>query len=135
MQPLVAPAVWWAKVALSLDGLTAAAVLRLVLAATTAHTDALDVSAVIVVRHMARPVCILNVGVIGMTADAVETWRWCECREEGCQRRERVWWRDGDIRKHVCVQGLGGNCGDKGVQRLGCRWQRWFWWVERRDFV
>ena len=53
MQSFVAPAVWWAQVALTLDGLTTTAVLRLVLAATTTHTDALDIGAIVVVRYVA----------------------------------------------------------------------------------
>ena len=92
---LVTPAVRGAEVAVTVDGHATATVLRLVFTPAAGHTDTLDVGAFVVVRYVARTIRILDLGVIGMAADAVEARRRCERLEEGREGGECVGWRGG----------------------------------------
>ena len=83
MHALIAPSGRWALVTLAINGLATAVVLRLVFAAiASAVTDVLDIDAVIVVRHTARSVVIIDFCVVGVATDAVEEWWWLEGREK-----------------------------------------------------
>jgi hypothetical protein len=115
VHPLVAPSVGWAKVAFTLNCLAAAPIECLVLAATARATDPLDVGALVIVRHTTRPVGILDFRIICVTPDTVDEWRRCERREKGGKCSEGIWWRRGDMGKHVCVQGLWGYGVDEGM--------------------
>jgi hypothetical protein len=76
---LVAPPVWRAEVALALNRLSTAAPVRLVLGVITPGTaDPLNLGAIVVVRHAARAVTIVNFGVVGVASDAVEERGWFE---------------------------------------------------------
>ena len=83
MHALVAPSVWRAKVALAFNRLATAEPERLVLAVAAAAANPLDLGALVVVRHVARPVAVLDIGVVGVAPDTVKKWRRLERREEG----------------------------------------------------
>jgi hypothetical protein len=109
VHPLVAPSVGWAKVAVTFNCLIAAPKERLVLAAATRPADPLDIGAVVIVRHAARAVCILDFRVVCMAPDTVEEWGWSERREKGGKCDEGVGWRRGNMVEHVCVERLRGD--------------------------
>ena len=109
MHALVAPAVWWAKVAFALNSLAAASIVCLVVAFTAFVADPLDLGAIIVMWHATRTVAVLDIRVVLVAPDAVEEWGRGEGREKGRKGGEGVWWRGWDVVEHVCVQGL---CGD-----------------------
>ncbi len=83
MDALVAPSVWRAEVALAFNRLATAVPERLVLAVAAAAADPLDLGALVVVRHAARPVAVLDFGVVGVAPDAVKKRGRLERREEG----------------------------------------------------
>ena len=84
MHAFIAPSVWWAEVALAINRLATAAIMRLVFAAiAAAATDPVDIGALVVVRHTARSVIIIDFCVVGVATDAVEARWWLESREKG----------------------------------------------------
>ena len=108
-----APSIWWALVTLAINGLATTAIMRLVFAIiASAGTDPLDIDAVVIVRHKARSVVIIDFCVAGVATDAVEEWRWFEGRKERGQGREGVRWGVRDMCEHVCVQGFRGDTRD-----------------------
>jgi hypothetical protein len=115
VHPLVAPSIGWAKVAVTFNCLIAAPIKRLVLAAAARPADPLDMGTVVIVRHAARAVCILDFRVVCMAPDTVEEWRRSERREKGGKCDEGNWWRCGNMGEHVCVEGFGGDGGDEGM--------------------
>ena len=81
---LVAPPVWGAEVALTIDCLAAATIERLVLAVIApGAADPLDVGTVVVVWHAARAIRVLDIRIVAVAPDAVEDWRWGESCEKG----------------------------------------------------
>ena len=83
MHALIAPSVWWAEVTVAINRLATAAIIRLVFAAiASAATDPLDIGAVVVVRHTARSVVIIDFCEIGVATDTVEERWWLESREK-----------------------------------------------------
>lgn len=81
---LIAPSIWWAEVALAIDRLATTVIFRLVFATiASAATDPLDIGALVVVRHAARPVVVIDFCVVSVATDAVEARWWFESREKG----------------------------------------------------
>ena len=80
---LVTPSIWRAEVALAFNRLATEVPERLVHAVAATAPDPLDVSALVVARQAARPVAVLDFGVVGMAPGTVEEWGWRE-RREGC---------------------------------------------------
>ena len=123
MLAFVAPSGWRVKV-LAFHRLAAAAPLHLVLRVIApGAANPLDIGAIFVVRHTAGAVAILNLGVIGVTAGAVEGRGWLERREERGEGREGVRWARRDLREQVCVQRFGRDGRDERVERFGRRFQ------------
>ena len=100
MHALVTPSIWRAEVALTFNRLATEVPDRLVHAVAATAPDALDVSALVVARHAARPVAVLDFGVVGMAPDTVEEWGWRE-------RRDGVGWASRDVHELERVQRLG----------------------------
>ena len=123
MHPLVAPSIGRAKVALAFNCFAAAPIIRLVLTVAARAADPLDIGAVVVMRHTARSITILNFRVVDVAPDAVEDWGRGERREKGGKGDKDVWWGFGNMGKHVCVQRLWGDGGDEGVEAFRRWWQ------------
>ena len=101
---LIAPSVWWAEVTLTFNPLATAVITRLVFGIiASAATDPLDIGTIIIVRHTARSVVIIDFCVVGVATDAVEEWWWLKGREKGGQSHEGVWRGVRDMCEHVCV--------------------------------
>jgi hypothetical protein len=101
---LVAPPIWWAEIAFTIDRLTTTSIERLILASIASRpTNPLDRRAIVIMRHATRAVVVLDLGIIGVAPGAVETWWRGKRREEGREDRERVGWRVGYVREHVRV--------------------------------
>ena len=79
---LVTPSIWRADVDLAFNLLATEVPERLIHAVAATAPDPLDASA-LVARHAARPVAVLDFGLVGMAPDTVEEWGWHERREEG----------------------------------------------------
>lgn len=84
--------------------------------------DPLNLGAIVVVRHAAGAVAILDLCVVGVTPDTMEERGWFDRREEGGKGREGVPWALRNLRERVCVQRFGGDARDERMERLGRRW-------------
>lgn len=123
MHALVTPPVWWAEVTLALNGLSTTTIVRLILGVKPpGAADPLNIGALVVVRHAARAVVILDFRVVRVTPDAMEERGRFDRREEGRDGGEGVPGALRDLRERVCVQRFGGDGREERVERLGRRW-------------
>ena len=100
MHALIAPSIWRAELILALNRFITAPIYRLVLVSTV-PADPLELDAILIVRHAAGAVIVLDFGVVCVTPDAVEQ-RWeGERREKRGQGDEGVRRRGQNVSEHV----------------------------------
>jgi hypothetical protein len=88
---LVTPSVWRAVITLALNSLSTTTPVRLVLRVITpGSANPLDIGTIVVVRHAAGAVVILDLCIVGVTPDAMEERGWFDRREEGGEGGEGI---------------------------------------------